>query len=559
MIEEYQIRILPEQAASEEGIKRYLAKEKGLDVRTLNQVRVLKRSIDARQRTIFVNLKVRAYINEFPQDDQFVHTEYPDVSSRPRVIVVGEGPGGLFASLRLIELGYRPIVLERGKDVRERKKDLSNITKTQKVDGESNYCFGEGGAGAYSDGKLYTRSKKRGNVDKILNVFCQHGANTNILADAHPHIGTDKLPRVIENMRNTIIKCGGEVHFQTKMIRLILESEGKLASPDAAAGDRVIGVEAVNLATGAEETYRGPVILATGHSARDVYRYLASAKIDIEAKGIAVGVRLEHPSQLIDQIQYHNKSGRGKYLPAAEYSFVTQVDGRGVYSFCMCPGGFVIPAATGPEQLVVNGMSPSNRGTAWSNSGMVVETHPEDVAQFVKEHQAVIEQQEMKAQEDSSLFNLHSSLQMMYFQQIVEKQCWQQGNMKQTAPAQRMADFVNNRLSYDLPKSSYAPGIISSPLHFWMPSFVSKRLQEGFKTFGKNAHGFLTNEATLIAMETRTSSPVRIIRDRETLQHVRIQGLFPCGEGAGYAGGIVSAGVDGERCAEMCAEYMKQL
>lgn len=559
MIQEYQIRILPEQAASEEGIKRYLAKEKGLDVRTLNQVRVLKRSIDARQRTIFVNLKVRAYINEFPQDDQYIHTEYPDVSSRPRVIVVGEGPGGLFASLRLIELGYRPIVLERGKDVRERKKDLSNITKTQKVDGESNYCFGEGGAGAYSDGKLYTRSKKRGSVDKILNVFCQHGANTNILADAHPHIGTDKLPRVIENMRNTIIKCGGEVHFQTKMIRLILESEGKLTASDAAAGDRVIGVEAVNQATGAEETYRGPVILATGHSARDVYRYLASAKIDIEAKGIAVGVRLEHPSQLIDQIQYHNKSGRGKYLPAAEYSFVTQVDGRGVYSFCMCPGGFVIPAATGPEQLVVNGMSPSNRGTAWSNSGMVMETHPEDVAQFVKEHQAIIEQTEMKAQENSSLFNLHSSLQMMYFQQIVEKQCWQQGNMKQTAPAQRMADFVNNRLSYDLPKSSYAPGIISSPLHFWMPSFVSKRLQEGFKTFGKNAHGFLTNEATLIAMETRTSSPVRIIRDRETLQHVRIQGLFPCGEGAGYAGGIVSAGVDGERCAEMCAEYMKQL
>ena len=558
MIQEYQIRILPEQAASEEGIKRYLAKEKGLDVRTLNQVRVLKRSIDARQRTIFVNLKVRAYINEFPQDDQYVHTEYPDVSSRPRVIVVGEGPGGLFASLRLIELGYRPIVLERGKDVRERKKDLSKITKTQKVDGESNYCFGEGGAGAYSDGKLYTRSKKRGSVDKILNVFCQHGANTNILADAHPHIGTDKLPRVIENMRNTIIKCGGEVHFQTKMIRLILESEGKLTAPDAEAGDRVIGVEAVNLATGAEETYRGPVILATGHSARDVYRYLASAKIDIEAKGIAVGVRLEHPSQLIDQIQYHNKSGRGKYLPAAEYSFVTQVDGRGVYSFCMCPGGFVIPAATGPEQLVVNGMSPSNRGTAWSNSGMVVETHPEDVAQFVKEHQSVIEQQEMKAQENASLFTPHSSLQMMYFQEIVEKQCWQQGNMKQTAPAQRMADFVNNRLSYDLPKSSYAPGLISSPLHFWMPSFVSKRLQEGFKTFGKNAHGFLTNEATLIAMETRTSSPVRIVRDRETLQHVRIQGLFPCGEGAGYAGGIVSAGVDGERCAEMCAEYLKQ-
>ena len=548
MIEEYQIRILPEQAASEEGIKRYLSKEKGIDVRTLSQVRVLKRSIDARQRTIYVNLKVRAYINEFAQDDQYIHTEYPDVSSRPRVVVVGEGPGGLFASLRLIELGYRPVVLERGKNVRERKKDLSNITKTQKVDAESNYCFGEGGAGAYSDGKLYTRSKKRGNVDKILNVFCQHGANTNILADAHPHIGTDKLPRVIENMRNTILQCGGEVHFQTKMTSFVID------------GDKVIGVEAVNLQTGAEETYRGPVILATGHSARDVYRYLAASRIEIEAKGIAVGVRLEHPAHLIDQIQYHNKNGRGKYLPAAEYSFVTQVDGRGVYSFCMCPGGFVIPAATGPQQLVVNGMSPSNRGTAWSNSGMVVETHPEDVASFVQEHQAILQSDaSLSSSAEEEVLSPDSPLTMMHFQQIVEKQCWQQGNMKQTAPAQRMADFVNNRLSYDLPKSSYAPGLISSPLHFWMPAFVSKRLQEGFKTFGKNAHGFLTNEATLIAMETRTSSPVRILRDRDTLQHVRLQGLFPCGEGAGYAGGIVSAGVDGERCAEMCAEYLKKL
>lgn len=541
MIEEYQIRILPEQAASEEGIKRYLSKEKGLDVRTLNQVRVLKRSIDARQRTIYVNLKVRAYINEFAQDDQYIHTEYPDVSSRPRVVVVGEGPGGLFASLRLIELGYRPVVLERGKDVRERKKDLSNITKTQKVDAESNYCFGEGGAGAYSDGKLYTRSKKRGSVDKILNVFCQHGANTNILADAHPHIGTDKLPRVIENMRNTILQCGGEVHFQTKMTSFIID------------GDKVIGVEAVNLQTGAEETYRGPVILATGHSARDVYRYLAASRIEIEAKGIAVGVRLEHPAHLIDQIQYHNKNGRGKYLPAAEYSFVTQVDGRGVYSFCMCPGGFVIPAATGPQQLVVNGMSPSNRGTAWSNSGMVVETHPEDVASFVQEHQAILQSDaSLSSSAEEEVLSPDSPLTMMHFQQIVEKQCWQQGNMKQTAPAQRMADFVNNRLSYDLPKSSYAPGLISSPLHFWMPSFVSKRLQEGFKTFGKNAHGFLTNEATLIAMETRTSSPVRILRDRDTLQHVRLQGLFPCGEGAGYAGGIVSAGVE-ENAVPKCA------
>ena len=514
--------MLPVVASSEQNIRSFVADDKGIDVRTINAVRVLKRSIDARQRTIYINLTVRVYVNELPEDDEYVHTEYGDVSGKPAVVVVGEGPGGLFASLRLIELGLRPIILERGKNVRDRKVDLANIKKNQAVDAESNYCFGEGGAGAYSDGKLYTRSKKRGNTEKILNVFCQHGASTSILADAHPHIGTDKLPKVIENMRETIIKCGGEVHFQTKMTRLLLE------------GDTVVGVEAMNLLNGVEETYRGPVILATGHSARDVYRYLADAKIEIEAKGIAVGVRLEHPSHLIDQIQYHSKQGRGKYLPAAEYSFVTQVDGRGVYSFCMCPGGFVIPAATDKEQIVVNGMSPSNRGTQWSNSGMVVETRPEDVPG------------------DES-----DPLRMMHFQEQLERACWQQGNMKQTAPAQRMADFVNGRLSYDLPKSSYAPGLVSSPLHFWMPRQVAARLQEGFKKFGKMSHGFLTNEAVMIATETRTSSPVRIIRDRETLQHVRVHGLFPCGEGAGYAGGIVSAGVDGERCAEMCAEYLK--
>jgi len=523
MIQEFQIRVLPVVASSEQNIISYIADEKGIDARTVNAVRVLKRSIDARQRTIFINLTVRVYINEIPQDAEYVHTEYGDVSQKPQVVVVGEGPGGLFASLRLIELGLRPVVLERGKDVRQRKVDLANITKTQTVDPESNYCFGEGGAGAYSDGKLYTRSKKRGSIEKILNVFCQHGASTSILVDAHPHIGTDKLPQVIEGMRNTIIRCGGEVHFQTKMTRLLLE------------GDKAVGVEAVDLQTGAEKTFRGPVVLATGHSARDVYRYLAEAKIEIEAKGIAVGVRLEHPSQLIDQIQYHSRNGRGKYLPAAEYSFVTQVDGRGVYSFCMCPGGFVIPAATDKQQLVVNGMSPSNRGTQWSNSGMVVETRPEDVGG-----------------------DENDPLRVMHFQEELERACWQQGNMKQTAPAQRMADFVNNRLSYDLPKSSYAPGLISSPLHFWMPQHVCKRLQEGFKKFGKMSHGFLTNEAVLIATETRTSSPVRITRDFTTLQHVRIQGLFPCGEGAGYAGGIVSAGVDGERCAEMCAEYLNK-
>ena len=515
MTNEYQIRVLPEVAAQEDRLKGWLADEYGFDATTICGVRILKRSIDARQRQIFVNLKVRVYVNEQPHDDDFVRTEYPNVEGKSQVIVVGAGPGGLFAALRLIELGLRPIVLERGKDVHERKKDLADITKKQKVDPESNYCFGEGGAGAYSDGKLYTRSKKRGDTDKILNVFCQHGASTAILADAHPHIGTDKLPMVIEAMRNTIIRSGGEVHFQTKMTQLILE------------GNKVIGCVA-------DKEYYGPVILATGHSARDVYRYLSEAAIEMEAKGIAVGVRLEHPSELIDQIQYHSKYGRGRWLPAAEYSFVTQIDGRGVYSFCMCPGGFVIPAATDKEQIVVNGMSPSNRGTAWSNSGMVVELRPEDVTG-------------------------DDVLKVMRFQEELEKMCWHQGNMRQTAPAQRMSDFVNNRLSYDLPKSSYAPGLISSPLHFWMPKTISKRLQKGFKVFGRQAHGFLTNEATLIAVETRTSSPVRIVRNRDTLQHVRIQGLFPCGEGAGYAGGIVSAGVDGERCAEVAAQYMMSL
>ena len=526
MIQEYQVRVQPHVSANEQALRSWLADEYGFDVRTLTAVRILRRSIDARQRTIFVNLKVRCYINEQPQQDEYIVTHYPDVSSAPQAIVVGAGPGGLFAALRLIELGIRPIVLERGKDVRERKRDLAMIAKMQQVDGESNYCFGEGGAGAYSDGKLYTRSKKRGSIEKILNVFCQHGASTNILADAHPHIGTDKLPRVIEAMRNTILQSGGEVHFQTKMTRLIVQ------------GDRVVGVEAVGNHTShlspLTSQFMGPVILATGHSARDVYRYLADAKIEIEAKGIAIGVRLEHSSELIDQIQYHNKQGRGKYLPAAEYSFVTQVDGRGVYSFCMCPGGFVIPAATDKEQIVVNGMSPSNRGGQWSNSGMVVETRAEDIEG-------------------------NDPLRVMHYQEQIERDCWQQGNRKQTAPAQRMADFVNGRLSYDLPRSSYAPGLISSPLHFWMPKAISHRLQEGFKQFGRMSHGFLTNEATMIGVETRTSAPVRILRDTETLMHVRIQGLFPCGEGAGYAGGIVSAGVDGERCAEALCSYMNRI
>lgn len=546
MVNEYQLRILPEQAASEQSLKTYISREKGLDIRTINAVRVLKKSIDARQRTIYVNVKVQVFINEVPDTQEYTPTEYKNVSGKPQVIVVGAGPGGLFAALRLIELGLRPVVIERGKNVRERKEDLAKISREHKVDPESNYSFGEGGAGAYSDGKLYTRSKKRGNVDKILNVFCQHGASTSILIDAHPHIGTDKLPRVIENMRNTILECGGEVHFKTRMDAIIIEK------------NKVIGIE-----TNDGRTFRGPVILATGHSARDVYRWLYANGVKMETKGLAVGVRLEHPSMLIDQIQYHNKNGRGKYLPAAEYSFVQQVDGRGVYSFCMCPGGFVVPAASGPHQLVVNGMSPSNRGTKWSNSGMVVEIRPEDLNDPTLQLQACeviegsAEQQTEELIRKTAKDGEQSVLAMMQFQERLEQICWQQANMRQTAPAQRMVDFTRKKLSYDLPVTSYSPGIISSPLHFWMPKFISERLSKGFEMFGRSSRGFLTNDAVMIAVETRTSAPVRIVRDNETLQHVTVEGLFPCGEGAGYAGGIVSAGVDGERCAEAVAAFMR--
>ena len=514
-------------AYNEQVLKQTVSRQCAIDVRTINAIHTLKRSIDARQRQIMVNLTVRCWVDEPMSEQAFQCIDYPDVENRQQVIVVGAGPGGLFAALRLIELGLRPIVVERGKNVHDRKKDIARISREHLVDAESNYSFGEGGAGAYSDGKLYTRSKKRGSVEKILNVFCQHGAQTTILADAHPHIGTDRLPRVIENIRNTILRCGGEVHFQTKMTDLLIE------------GSSVVGCICHDSTAAEDRELRGPVILATGHSARDVYRLLSARNIEIEAKGIAVGVRLEHPSQLIDQIQYHNRNGRGRWLPAAEYAFVQQCGDRGVYSFCMCPGGFVVPAATGPEQVVVNGMSPSGRNGRWSNSGMVVEVRPED----------------LKREEFSEFFDPSENpdLSVLAFQEHLERLSWQQGGRRQTAPAQRMADFVNGRLSYDLPASSYAPGLVSSPLHFWMPKFISERLQEGFRIFGRKQHGFLTNEATVIAIETRTSAPVRILRNGETLQHVRLEGLYPCGEGAGYAGGIVSAAIDGERCAEACA------
>ena len=514
MIKEAQFRILPQQAASEQSLKQLLSREFSVPVQQILAVRVLKRSIDARQRTVFMNLKLRAYINERPEDDEFISNEYRDVSEKKAAIVIGAGPAGLFAALRLIELGMRPIVIERGKNVTDRKRDIAIISREHIVNPESNYSFGEGGAGAFSDGKLYTRSKKRGSVDRILNILCQFGASTSILADAHPHIGTDKLPAVIANIRKQIISSGGEVHFETRMDNLIVEK------------GEVIGAE-----TNTGKAFYGPVILATGHSARDVYYNFHRNNILIEAKGIAVGVRLEHQQHLIDQIQYHSPEGRGKYLPAAEYSYVTQAKERGVYSFCMCPGGVVVPAASGPNQVVVNGMSSSSRGSRWANSGMVVEIRPEDLPQYA----------------------VHKELALLKFQEQLEYDCYIAGGQRQTAPAQRMDDFVNKRLSKTLPDSSYSPGIISSPLHSWMPSFVTERLREGFQQFGRNSKGFLTNEALMIGVESRTSAPVRIPRDRETMQHLVLKGLYPCGEGAGYAGGIVSAAMDGEKCAESLA------
>lgn len=517
MIQEQQLRLLPYQAASEQAITQYLH---STGISNISAVRVLRRSIDARRRQVLVNLTVRIYINELPQDDEYESVIYGDVSDAPQVVVVGAGPAGLFASLRLIEAGFRPILIERGKDVHARRRDIALISREHRVDPESNYGFGEGGAGAFSDGKLFTRSKKRGSVNRILNILCQHGASTAILADAHPHIGTDKLPRVIENIRNRIIQSGGEVHFETRMTGLIIHN------------DSVVGIT-----TACGKTFTGPVILATGHSARDVYYYLHDAGITLEAKGIAVGVRLEHPQHLIDSIQYHSSQGRGKYLPAAEYSFVTQVEGRGVYSFCMCPGGFVVPAATAPQQLVVNGMSPSNRGSKWANSGMVVEMQPEDFPNVDK----------------------YGVLAGIKFQEELEHLCFVNGNCRQTAPAQRMTDFVNRINSASLAVSSYSPGLVASPLHFWMPENITSRLRQAFMHFGKISHGFLTREATMIGVETRTSSPVRIPRDNERMSHITLRGLFPCGEGAGYAGGIISAAIDGERCAEALAQQWDEL
>ncbi|MBR1882615.1 MAG: FAD-binding protein [Muribaculaceae bacterium] len=520
MIQEYLLRVMPRVAAHEEDIIRHIATSHSIDEKRIIGIHVAKRSIDARQRQVMVNLKVIAGIDE-PLSPNLVtppRINYQAVQGNRSAIVVGAGPAGLFAALRLIEHGVKPIVLERGKDVVSRRNDVAKISRKGIIDPDSNYCFGEGGAGAYSDGKLYTRSKKRGSIERILSIFVQHGASGNILVDAHPHIGSDKLPHVIQAMRETIISCGGEVHFETRVTDLSI------------ANNAVTGVLCAN-----GEQYHGPVILATGHSARDVYRMLAHHEIEMQPKGIAMGVRLEHPQHLIDQIQYHHAAGRGEWLPAAEYSFLARIDDRAVYSFCMCPGGVVVPAASAPGQLVVNGMSPSHRNTYWANSGMVVELFPEDIP---------------------SEFDRFGVLKVMEYQEYLEHLCFEQAGKSQVAGAQRMLDFVEGRASKLIPPASYPAGLQASRIDQWLPAFIRYRLQKGFRQFGRMAKGFLTNDAIVIGVETRTSSPVRIPRDNESLQHVVLFGLYPCGEGAGYAGGIVSAAIDGERCADQLAQTL---
>ncbi len=514
MAKDVTLRLNPQQASSSEFYLPLAAQKCSEKLKNVTGIRILKKSIDARKKQIWINMTVRVFLHDEQMDEQVPDFKFQDVSSKPPVIVVGCGPAGLFAGLALIEQGLKPIILERGKAVDERKRDLAIINRNMKVDPDSNYGFGEGGAGTFSDGKLYTRSVKRGNVNRILQLLVFHGAQEEILYDAHPHIGTDRLPKVIKNIRETIIASGGEVHFSTRVNDFILE------------GRQLKGVR-----THDNKEYIGPVILATGHSARDVYARLHHNQVALETKTFAMGVRVEHPQKLIDQIQYHNPKGRGQYLPAASYNLTAQSDERGVYSFCMCPGGFIVPAATGPNEQVVNGMSPSNRGSKWANSGIVVEIRPEDI--------------------DPNKRNILAGLQM---QQDLEKQCYIQANETLQAPAQRLDDFLNNRFSNSLPSTSYVPGLISSNLHEWLPNHISKRLQDGFTQFGRRAKGFVTNEAIITGVESRTSSPIRIPRDRETFEHVTIKNLYPCGEGAGYAGGIVSSAIDGENCARALAE-----
>jgi uncharacterized FAD-dependent dehydrogenase len=519
MIKELDIVVSPETAATAALLRKEVLQSLQLNSSEKVFIKIRRRSIDARSRYPKINLSLEIYINEAIPDINYKR-DYRSVASALPVIIVGSGPAGLFAALRLIELGFKPIVLERGKDVRARRRDLASINKENIVNPESNYCFGEGGAGTYSDGKLYTRSKKRGDVKRILEILVAHGATEEILVEAHPHIGTNKLPQLVAALRESIISAGGEVHFDTKVTDFIIKNN-EITGVVVSSGDKIDG--------------KG-LILATGHSARDIFEILRNNKIHIEAKPFALGVRIEHRQSFIDGVQYHCGESRGDYLPAASYSLVEQTIfkgvQRGVFSFCMCPGGFIVPAATAQEEIVVNGMSPSRRDSEFANSGMVVAVEIEDLKAYQK----------------------YGAFSALEFQKEIERKAWLAGGKTQVAPAQRMNDFVNKKLSSSLLKTSYQPGLNSVLMDEVLPDFIAERLRDGFRIFGKKMKGYLTNEAQIVGVESRTSSPVHIPRDRETFEHVGLKRLYPCGEGAGYAGGIVSAAMDGERCAEKWAE-----
>lgn len=524
MKQELSLVVSPEDAADIITITGIAARQLRIGISEITSVKILKRSIDARSRNIKINLKIEVFCNEEAPAPVNYKIHYKDVSSKKPVLVIGAGPAGLFAALQLIENGYKPVIIERGKDVKSRRRDLAAINKEHVVNPHSNYCFGEGGAGTYSDGKLYTRSTKRGDINKVLEIFVAHGADETILVEAHPHIGTNKLPKIIQAMRQSIIEAGGEVYFNMHLTDFIIKNNS------------IHGILCKDLNTGTTEEYLADsVILATGHSARDIFELLHSKNIFIEGKTFAMGVRVEHPQALIDSLQYHcsiqDVEQKRDFLPAASYSLVHQALGRGVYSFCMCPGGIIAPCATAPGEVVTNGWSPSKRNNPYANSGIVVTTEPEDLKNYLQ----------------------YGPLAGLRYQQDLEKMAWNAGGQTQTAPAQRLMDFVNNKLSPTLPDVSYQPGIKSAPLHSLMPEAIAKRLQIGFKEFGKKMRGYLSNEAVIVGVESRTSSPVRIPRDTETLQHPQIKGLYPCGEGAGYAGGIVSAAIDGQKCADKIA------
>ena len=515
MAKQVQLNLSPPIAADNNAIRKIAGSKAVIPDVEIAGIRIVKRSVDARKPDIRINLTVEVITENEPSWDAKCVFNPVNVTCRPEVIIVGAGPAGLFAALRLIELGIRPVILERGRDVSARKRDIANISRKHVIDPDSNYCFGEGGAGTYSDGKLYTRSRKRGNNRRVLELLCLHGANENILFESHPHLGTDKLPRIISAIRRSIIDAGGIFLLQKRVTDFIME------------GHSVKGVIAAG-----NEKYCSPfVILSTGHSARDIYEICQRRNIDIELKSFAIGVRVEHPQELIDMIQYHGNC-RGKFLPAASYNLVKQIDGRGVYSFCMCPGGFIVPSATSQDEVVVNGMSPSGRSSPFANSGIVTEIRPEDLLRY------------------SSIRELAG----MEFQKALENKAWEQGGRTQTAPAQRLTDFIKGVRSQSLPVVSYFPGVTSSPLNEWLPEFISRRLVEGFRLFDNMMRGFITEEAAILGIESRTSSPVRIPRDVLNMNHIKIEGLYPCGEGSVYSGGIVSSAIDGICAAEAVAK-----